>query len=438
MLRARLTCLVLLGVAFAGCLGGSAPTPEDNGAEEAPVCAAGATVNGIDVSYYQGKIDWNAAKGGGIDFAFARVSDGTGFIDPQFAANWANMKAAGVVRGAYQFFRPETDPVAQANLMLSQINAAGGLQPGDLAPVIDVEVTDSVAASTIVSRITTWLQTVESATGLIPTIYTSPGFWPSLGNPTGFGKYALWVANWGVSCPSVPTASWSNWRFWQNADTGNVPGVGSGPDLDKFNGSLSDLLAFAAGKGGSGSSSSSSSSSGGPPTCQVKGVAGTCIDTSVCASMPGHVSSPGYCPGPATEQCCTPTGSSSSSSSTSSASSTSSSSSSSTSSSSSSSTSSSSSSSTSSSGAPPPTCNVGGVAGTCISTSTCAGMTGYTSTPGYCPGPATEECCTPPPSCNVGGVAGVCIQTSLCATLPGHKSTPGYCPGPASEECCTP
>jgi MYXO-CTERM domain-containing protein len=68
---------------------------------------------------------------------------------------------------------------------------------------------------------------------------------------------------------------------------------------------------------GLGSSSSSSSSSGAPPppTCQVKGVDGVCIDTSVCATMPGYVSTPGYCPGPASEQCCTPTSSASTSSS---------------------------------------------------------------------------------------------------------------------------
>ena len=157
-----------------------------------------------------------------------------------------------------------------------------------------------------------------------------------------------------------------------------------------------------------GSSSTSGSSSGSPPpTCQVDGVDGTCIDASVCASMPGYVSTPGHCPGPAGEECCTPTGGSSSSST---------------------------SSSSSSSGAPPPSCQVDGVDGECIDTSVCASMTGYTSTPGYCPGAASEECCTPPPSCVVNGVHGVCIDTSLCK----GTSTPGYCPGSASEECCTP
>ncbi len=421
--------VVALSLMWAGCVGTSTPSSEDNAATEAPVCAGGATVKGIDVSYYQGTVNWAEAKASGIDFAFARVADGTDFIDPQFAANWTNMKAAGVVRGAYQFFRPETDPTAQANLLVAQIKAAGGFESGDLAPTIDVEVTDSIAVSTILANIQTWLDVVEAATGLTPTIYVSPGFWSTLGNPTSFGAYALWDADWTTSCPTVPTSSWSTWQFWQNADTGTVPGVGSDPDLDVFNGSLTQLLAYAGGKGG-----------GTPPTCTVAGVAGTCIETSACSAMAGYKSTAGYCPGTAAIECCTPTGSSSSSSSSSSSTSSSTSSGGSTSSSSSSSstTSSSSSSTSSTSGAPPPACDVDGVAGTCIAESTCATMPGYTSTAGYCPGPASEECCTPPPSCSVAGVAGICVATSECAKLAGHKSTPGYCPGPSTEECCTP
>jgi hypothetical protein len=157
-------------------------------------------------------------------------------------------------------------------------------------------------------------------------------------------------------------------------------------------------------------------SNSGPPGCSVNGVQGTCIDTGACAAKGGHHSTPGLCPGPASEECCTPD----------------------------------------SSPPPPPpppptapSCTVGGVQGTCIDTSVCAGKAGYHSTPGYCPGPASEECCTkdaapppppPPPSgpsCTVEGVQGVCIDKSVCAGMAGHVSTPGFCPGPASEECCT-
>jgi hypothetical protein len=101
-------------------------------------CAAGATLKGIDVSKYQGTIDWEKVKASGIELAFIRVSDGVSAIDPQLRANWANAKAAGVKRGVYQFFRPSQDPVAQANRV---INALDDLDENDLPPVIDVEAT---------------------------------------------------------------------------------------------------------------------------------------------------------------------------------------------------------------------------------------------------------------------------------------------------------
>src|SRR5882672_8158960 len=59
----------------------------------ARVCAAGATTKGVDVSYYNGKIDWTKVKAAGNEFAFIRISDGTGFHDPQFAANWAGAQS---------------------------------------------------------------------------------------------------------------------------------------------------------------------------------------------------------------------------------------------------------------------------------------------------------------------------------------------------------
>src|SRR5579883_3618438 len=125
----------------------------------------GAQVQGIDVAQYQGTIDWAKVAGAGIGFAFARVSDGTHFPDPDFAANWAGMKANGVVRGVYQYFRAGTDPTAQANLLLG---AVGTLQPGDLPPVCDVETLDGQSASTLVANLKTWVAAIKTATGLTP------------------------------------------------------------------------------------------------------------------------------------------------------------------------------------------------------------------------------------------------------------------------------
>ena len=201
------------------------------------VCAGASTVQGIDVSEFQGSIDWNAVHGSGRGFAIARVSDGTGHSDPTFATNWAGIKAAGMVRGVYQFFRGSEDPTAQANLLVSAVGALGA---DDLPPVADVEVSDGVSDATLVANLATWVSVIRSATGRTPMIYTAPGFWNPLPGTGQFAGEVLWVANWQVSCPDTPTP-WTGWTFWQSADNGSVPGISGAVDLDEYNGTLSQL-----------------------------------------------------------------------------------------------------------------------------------------------------------------------------------------------------
>ena len=317
-MRARFALFVL--APWVAACGANQGDPLGTAEEALTVCAAGSTLEGIDVSTYDGTIDWAQVKASGRAFAFAKATEGVTITDSTFATNWAAMKQAGVVRGAYCFFHSTDDPVAEANYFLGVM---GKLEPGDLPPTLDLEVTDSQSAATITANAITWLDTVAAATGTRPILYTSPSFVTgSLGSPAGLESHAqLWIANWGVSCPDVPSP-FTDWPFWQYNDTATVPGVpgSSGAcDVNKFNGDLAALQALAAQSSSSSSgagASSSSSSSGAPlPTCQVDGIDGDCIDTSVCAGMPGYISTPGYCPGPASEECCTPTGSSTSSSS---------------------------------------------------------------------------------------------------------------------------
>jgi lysozyme len=198
-------------------------------------------VQGIDVSEFQGTINWSAVKASGHQFAFIRVSDGT-YQDPKFDANWAGAKAAGVLRGAYQFFRASDDPITIADQFLARM---GTLGDGDLPPTLDVEVTDGQSATTIRTRMEQWLAHVEQKTGRIPFIYVSPGFWPNLGSPNE-SHYRLWVANWQVTCPNTPTG-WSTWQMWQKADNGSVSGISGAVDLDEFNGTLAQLQGIAGG-----------------------------------------------------------------------------------------------------------------------------------------------------------------------------------------------
>ena len=204
------------------------------------VCPSGKTVlTGVDVSQYAGTVDWPSMKGSGIYFAFARVSDGTN-LDNSFDTNYAGIQTAGMVRGAYQFFEPAQDPVAQANLCLSKI---GSLSPGDLPPVLDVEKTGGQSPSAIISEIQAWVTAVQQATGRTPIIYTSASFWNGSVSSSAFSMNSLWIADWGVQCPNLPS-TWSQWQFWQYSDSGSIKGVGGTFDLDEFNGDLFALQAM--------------------------------------------------------------------------------------------------------------------------------------------------------------------------------------------------
>ncbi|HSF38641.1 MAG TPA: GH25 family lysozyme [Thermoanaerobaculia bacterium] len=188
-------------------------------------------VPGIDVSHYQGTVDWQQVAGAGMAYAFVKATQGVSTVDSQFAVNWPGVQAAGLLRGAYHFYQPGDDPQQQAENFLSVVQ----LEPGDLLPVLDIETLGSQTASEIVQGIETWLGTVQAAIGRAPIVYTAPGFWNGLGTQQ-FGTYPLWVAEYGVSIPKLP-AGWTSWTFWQYSESGSVAGVSGSVDLDVFQGS---------------------------------------------------------------------------------------------------------------------------------------------------------------------------------------------------------
>src|SRR5262245_49864735 len=115
-------------VAFTTCIVLRAGAHREPAAHRRPVppeCKLGPTTAGIDVSYYQGDISWARVRRAGVQFAFIRISDGATILDSQFATNWSGARGANVLRGAYQFFRPEEDPIAQANVLVNALRARG-------------------------------------------------------------------------------------------------------------------------------------------------------------------------------------------------------------------------------------------------------------------------------------------------------------------------
>lgn len=211
---------------------------------------------GIDVSHHRGSIDWPKVKQSGITFGIVKCTDGTSFIDHKFDINWTGMRRARIIRGAYHFFRPGSDPKSQADHYLRMVGNI--IHEEDLPPVLDFEayplsVREAFESLTLEERFRRakiWLKTVEYATGKVPIIYTNISTWKYfMGNTTEFSRHPLWIANYEVNSPNVPANNWDGkgWTIWQMKDTAKVPGVNGGEppvDLNVYKDSVQNLMSW--------------------------------------------------------------------------------------------------------------------------------------------------------------------------------------------------
>lgn len=198
-------------------------------------------VHGIDISHYQGVIDWPLLRtnqkdpNSPIQFIFLKATEGGDYIDSTFSSNFARARASGFIRGAYHYFIPTTDARKQAQFFISQVQ----LQPGDLPPVLDVETVGRKSSGTdIKTSVKTWLDIVEAYYGVTPILYTSHKFRERYLSDAMFDKYPYWIAHYYVD--SVRYAG--HWEFWQHTDAGRVDGIRGLVDLNVFNGPLSELM----------------------------------------------------------------------------------------------------------------------------------------------------------------------------------------------------
>src|SRR5262249_30212815 len=148
---------------------------------------------------------------------------------------------AGIVHGAYQFFRPGQDVLAQADLLLSKI---GDMKPDDLPPVLDVEAADGNTPAQVASKVKQWVAHVKAAIGRPPIIYTGFYFWrDSVGGPD-LTTSPLWHAQYTTAaCPNIADP-WTDWAIWQYTSTGAVDGIAGNVDVDRWNGNRASLDAF--------------------------------------------------------------------------------------------------------------------------------------------------------------------------------------------------
>lgn len=197
------------------------------------VARASSARQGVDVSSWQGSINWASVASSGISFAYIRAGEGTGSPDSNFQVNWNRALAAGVTPGAYLFFHPSEDPNAQAQLLIRQLESVP-FGRGDLIPAIDVETTDNQSQATVVTALQTLVHGVQAAIGALPAIYASPSWWDDYVNSSAFTADPLWLACWcSGGNPPGPAHNWGGfgWQAWQYTDAGSVPGVAGPVDL---------------------------------------------------------------------------------------------------------------------------------------------------------------------------------------------------------------
>jgi GH25 family lysozyme M1 (1,4-beta-N-acetylmuramidase) len=209
---------------------------------------AGAT-SGMDVSGYQGNVNWAAAAANGAKFAYVKATEGTYYANPYFSQQFSGSRNVGIIRGAYHFARPDTTTGAvQADYFIA--NGGGWSPDGATLPgALDIEWNPYGAACYGLSQaaVVTWIHSFvneyRARTTRWPLIYTANSWWAQCtGNLGDFSANdSLWLANFS-STPGPMPYQWTVQRIWQNADTGTFPG-----DQDFFNGDITRLRALAAG-----------------------------------------------------------------------------------------------------------------------------------------------------------------------------------------------
>jgi lysozyme len=211
-------------------------------------------VHGVDVSRWQGDIDWMKLRTQGANFAFIKATDGGDHLDPMFQKNWRRAKEAGIRRGAYHFFYWCRVASSQAEWFIRNVPK----DPDALPPVIDAEYNGEssckkrLSRAKYVEKIKVFSEMLERHYGKRPIIYTAPDFYED--NLSGELKdHPFWLR----SVAAHPSKRYPNrrWMFWQYSGSGLSHGVSGKIDLNVFAGSESDWHNWLAGQSGARSAS---------------------------------------------------------------------------------------------------------------------------------------------------------------------------------------
>jgi lysozyme len=189
-------------------------------------------VFGIDVSEYQGEIDWQEAdsiENFKIGFVFVRATCGIDKVDSNFKENWKQLRSKKIIRGAYHYYRPNENSIAQAKFFVKSVQ----LNKGDLPPVLDIEqLPENQSVDSLKVGLHRWLDYVDAHYKVKPIIYTGESYYKDFLKDE-FSDYTFWVANYNFWVENIK----DDWLFWQFSEKGIVNGINENVDINIYNGS---------------------------------------------------------------------------------------------------------------------------------------------------------------------------------------------------------
>jgi lysozyme len=189
-------------------------------------------VYGLDVSQYQGQIEWEKAKivedTFQLQFVFIRATAGKDKLDSRFHENWKNAKAANFICGAYHYYRPNENSLLQAENFIKHVR----LKKGDFPPVLDIENLPKVQSmDSLKVGLKRWLTKVEDHYKTKPIIYSGEKYFNDFLEDE-FKGYTFWIANYNFFVEDCK----DHWTFWQFTEKGSVLGINGNVDLNIYNG----------------------------------------------------------------------------------------------------------------------------------------------------------------------------------------------------------
>lgn len=199
----------------------------------------GFEIHGIDISHYQGKIDWEQLKnamikGCPVRFVIIKSTEGSSRLDENFRENFNQARDFGFIRGVYHFWSNKSTAREQAYYFLDQVH----LTDGDLPPVLDIEHKPADKSVEDFQRdVLTWLHIVEDKYHVKPIIYTYYKFKEQYLRAPVFEDYPYWIAHYYVDKVQYK----GKWKFWQHTDVGKLPGIKGYVDFNIYNGSYYEL-----------------------------------------------------------------------------------------------------------------------------------------------------------------------------------------------------